>query len=426
MSTEPKGTIMSQIRYKIQEFDTSDIETKTYPVVDYAKHPGFAHLYAERKDSSELIAAIAEIDEVISPLFNLAKAGRRGEMNDGLEKFNGLVDRLSHHPSLSDIQEPVIRSVREALSATQSKLRAEANFLLKLPSASTSISSDVASVLGALQRYGFSLFRLSKAALTDLDDVLRLDIDDLRRQSEITPNGRLFRKYAIGSPEHRVISTILSGSVVEAALHAYYGRKMCLDSIMLEYSHDASDWYKECYADVGVPTSPAAYFHVDHEYDRHKMSFLLADTQIEHGPFSYIPGSNTMDRSRFRFVYFKELDLTLMNNARDWSSERSYYRKCFGDPALRKEIAKIPAPLLGHSHFGDDLLDGSAETEWLLRNEFHVTGEAGEAVLFDGHNGIHRGGLVSKGERIVVHLGWGQYRSFAQKVAAKLRNFLPA
>jgi hypothetical protein len=53
--------------------------------------------------------------------------------------------------------------------------------------------------------------------------------------------------------------------------------------------------------------------------------------------------------------------------------------------------------LRGSTHFGDDLLDGSYLSDALLEREHAFTGPAGTVVMFDGSQGIHRGGQVGKG-----------------------------
>ena len=63
----------------------------------------------------------------------------------------------------------------------------------------------------------------------------------------------------------------------------------------------------------------------------------------------------------------------------------------------------LPAFLRKMADFGGDLRDDSADVQRLREGHFSATSNYGNCVLFDG-NGMHRGGMVNKGERRCVFI----------------------
>jgi len=64
----------------------------------------------------------------------------------------------------------------------------------------------------------------------------------------------------------------------------------------------------------------------------------------------------------------------------------------------RQKFMALPAFLRKKAEFGADVPDDSTEAERLREGHFSATSNYGNCVLFDG-NGMHRGGMVNKGER---------------------------
>jgi hypothetical protein len=67
----------------------------------------------------------------------------------------------------------------------------------------------------------------------------------------------------------------------------------------------------------------------------------------------------------------------------------------------RRKFMALPAFLRKKADFGADVLDNSPDWMRLREGHFAATSNFGNCVLFDGH-GIHRGGMVNKGERRCV------------------------
>jgi hypothetical protein len=107
----------------------------------------------------------------------------------------------------------------------------------------------------------------------------------------------------------------------------------------------------------------------------------LTDVTAENGPFRYIAGSPR---------YADPLDLVI----------RKTTDLAAADLPLERFLA-LPAVFRRRTHFGFDLPDGHPSTGALLSQEIEVTSDEGDLMCFD-YNGIHRGGMVTRGRRVVL------------------------
>jgi hypothetical protein len=82
------------------------------------------------------------------------------------------------------------------------------------------------------------------------------------------------------------------------------------------------------------------------------------------------------------------------------------YIRPFAYPKYRQLFMQLPPILRRLGQFGDDILSDSDLSEKLRKNEVQVTSKIGNAFVFAGDQGIHRGGLVEKGERWSLQLGF--------------------
>ena len=66
-------------------------------------------------------------------------------------------------------------------------------------------------------------------------------------------------------------------------------------------------------------------------------------------------------------------------------------------------LLSLPRTLRRRAKFGDDIPPDAAWGRWLLEHERVFTSAHGDMLLFDVM-GIHRGGLVARGERRVLQI----------------------
>jgi hypothetical protein len=106
-------------------------------------------------------------------------------------------------------------------------------------------------------------------------------------------------------------------------------------------------------------------------------------------------------------IIFKYLDMNTANLVRSEGNYNSdYHRPLFKTREYRSEFLKLPRAFQGSSHFGDDILDNTKLSEFLMARELRLTSDIGNCFLFSGHTTIHRGGIVNKGERWVFQMAF--------------------
>lgn len=211
----------------------------------------------------------------------------------------------------------------------------------------------------------------------------------------IPPHGRLGRSF---------LRTLASAGVDRLASD-YRGVPMAVDHLALHYSHPGQTWFKDCYADVGLPTSPLAYLHYDKDTTSVKaIAYLAAGTDPVDGAFSYVVGSHRWPRSEFLFALRNHLDLVHQSLFVPPSAS-GYHRPRFVDRVSRERMLAMPAAFHGCSHFGCDLLADDPVTSALLQAERVFTNVDG-CIVFDGGRGLHRGGMVSSRPRWALQIGF--------------------
>jgi hypothetical protein len=417
------------MRNQLFHLSTQKIESKIikFPTVNYCSHPAFKFDQSKVQASREIEKILCDMGEEINPLFGYSNVEcdyTKDQIEKILNKIDGKADKIINvmqsHIDINGYPQ-IFSAVIDALVATKKVVRKEAYFRFgKIKSLKADIS--VLQSIEMLEDYGFCVYKLDSDLLKRLNELVSGDLKLLKENSIKNPNNRQNIGYVKGNLFDS-LKNMISPSIADEAVKLFCGDKMEVESIMLEYSHPNSTWFRDCYSDLSIPTAPTAYFHTDREFDRLKMVINLSDVGSNQGPFSFVPSSNKMPRNVFQFAYFKELDLALNTFFKEKASEGpSYYRKAFGDVKLRVALNQIPPILLGHSHFGDDMIEGE-DSSYLLRHEFHLTSNVADAALFDGHNGIHRGGLVKAGERVVLYIGWGVKKTLIRRLSAKLGGY---
>jgi len=67
---------------------------------------------------------------------------------------------------------------------------------------------------------------------------------------------------------------------------------------------------------------------------------------------------------------------------------------------------QLPAAVRGSSHFGDDVLPGTAAAEALSGQEIQYLSDGAQAFVFDGPHLLHRGSIVRDGERLALQVAF--------------------
>lgn len=208
-------------------------------------------------------------------------------------------------------------------------------------------------------------------------------------------------------PYWELTSQILKAVGFLDALSLFYGYAMEPLYCTLVHSYPGERWYRDPYEDVGIRTSRCTYMHYDHADDIPKALMYLCEVGFENGPFSVVPGSNRFKRSHSQGIFHKYLDQVGGSQVRQEVAPDNYYhRPHFSTRRYREEFSKLPVAFQGSSHFGDDILDDTPLSNFLLAQEQKFTSDIGNCMLFSGGTTIHRGGMVEKGERWAFQLAF--------------------
>ncbi|WP_297534194.1 phytanoyl-CoA dioxygenase family protein [Nitrobacter sp.] len=167
---------------------------------------------------------------------------------------------------------------------------------------------------------------------------------------------------------------------------AYLGRPVRVKHVNPQINDDNYTFWKKQFADTDVPDPWSTYLHIDATYGMLKCALYLHDIGPDGGPFCYVRGSHHAKVGWFEGMVRRTNDFCGFSGRK---------------PEARKKFMALPRMLRKKADFGADVLDDSAASKSVREAHFAATSNYGNCVLFDGH-GIHRGGMVNKGERRCV------------------------
>ncbi len=143
----------------------------------------------------------------------------------------------------------------------------------------------------------------------------------------------------------------------------------------------------------GLPRLKTTYFHVDStDWPAAKALIYLSDVERDHGPFRYVKGSHRL-MDHFEAAVRKTNDR-------------------LKQPAIR--FLALPRKFGQHACFGDHIDETSPGAAELLDNELVVCDGRSDLVLFD-NNGVHRGGFVRSGHRLMLQCQFGAADRMAER-----------
>lgn len=372
------------------------------PICDYHQHPAFRDY--KTTSSEESLAIRAAIDALDDAFVAVAHSRRTDALDEWRTNtqcmwndITGAVQRLPH------LAEHTRRRCATAVKQAAFELDAMVAYLCR--PCTVDLAGDEASkrVAKQISRDGIAVTRVPESTVALLRSQLREETAHLAGIARRDPhNQRMLPMRLSGPPWETLWSAINEcGLVGGVSLHELQQVKPMYWSLALNTPSER--WYRDCYDDVGVPTSPAAYMHYDHDFNFAKIQVYLTDVDLDSAPFSYIPGSHLWKGSNVQQMIFKTLDSAFSDLARP--PGEVYYRLRFRLPEQRQQFMLLPECFRGTSHFGDDILFDSPLAEQLLPQERFVTSDVGNAMVFTGGKALHRGGLARSKERLVLQVG---------------------
>jgi hypothetical protein len=193
---------------------------------------------------------------------------------------------------------------------------------------------------------------------------------------------------------YKDVRSALKKRGILGAAATYVGHAVKIKNIDLQINDPADAHWRNHFSDAGLPDPSTAYMHVD-SVRRVKCMIYLTEVTERTGPFSYVLGTNAI---RLRFLE------DIVRKANDISR----LDRC--DRKTRELFSALPKGLQKKSEFGNDLHDSMPEVAALLASEHFFTSDEGNLILFD-NNGVHRGGMVLEGKRIILQVPLGPSRT---------------
>lgn len=286
-----------------------------------------------------------------------------------------------------------LREDRSVVGRLRFLWRAAANMLVKVFGRASPAGFPASEAIAArLARDGIAvvaidpgLFGRLEADSAPLFDRLRArrgkvdgsrEFDESRSSARRDEAGRLFS----------TIEEILLASGALGAISRHIGRRASLVDVNPQINDASDDFWRRIFPDLPLTDRPVKYMHRDASGGDIKAIFYLSDVAAENGPFSYCLGSHRV-RSR---------------GLRDWVEEANDMGILSGTSREARELfAALPRCLQTKCSFGNDLLPAHPAKDSILGSEWTITAAKGHVVLFDT-KGLHRGGMVDQGERLVV------------------------
>jgi ectoine hydroxylase-related dioxygenase (phytanoyl-CoA dioxygenase family) len=186
---------------------------------------------------------------------------------------------------------------------------------------------------------------------------------------------------------YKTVETLLVEAGVMGIASAYLGRKAGLIDLNPQINDVSDTFWRDIFPDADLGSlPPTAYCHRDSSGGDLKAIIYMNDVSDENGPFSYVVGSNRMKVRRLDDLICEAND----SNGLGGTGQQA-----------RARFAALPAKLRQKGSFGNDLDDSTAFARDIVGGLWSVTAPQGSIVLFDT-KGIHRGGMVERGERRVI------------------------
>lgn len=382
-----------------------------FPSIDYAAHTAFRGFApACPSQDAAIEEAIRQADTVLEEIHGSPSALPAADIQQAyqariLPQFD-TIGRLMVEALPEQL--PIAGIAATALAETREELLKEALFQneKKRYRPIDRVSSSVERIARDLSEDGLSLHRVPPPTIQAIWD----DVGEYRQRLTALSGQNGGMNCALALPHSGSFWTETSAFLDRAGIIAGCSlarrQPLELSYCALVLSHDGEQWWRGCYQDAGLATARTVYMHNDKDYDIMKVLVYLSEVDEARGPFCFVRGSHTWRRSRTQSFFFKAFDAAANVSLAPREPVRTvYYRKAFRHPDFREQFLKLPRPLRGSSHFGDDVLDDSELSGWLLARETAVTSEMANCMAFIGADGIHRGGCVQKGQRWALQLG---------------------
>jgi hypothetical protein len=257
------------------------------------------------------------------------------------------------------------------------KLEAESHFMGKLSENATN-----------------HILKLSESALKDFR--VNVSLGKVSRNDLSINQGDLVRK--IGW----IIDKEFRRNSVFEAVSDFFGIAYDHTGLSLELSTEKSVWWKNKINDSLPPRT--MYAHLDEAFFAPKSIVYLSDVLASSGPTSCYPKLyKELNNNPLKDIVGRVVG-TVSGRSELVNFYKSEYHQAFSSPQFRNHFMSIPELIRFNSHFGWDVLPNSDLEKFMVQKENVMLGVPGDFVVFDGAQLLHRGGLITQGERVVLQV----------------------
>jgi hypothetical protein len=391
--------------------------------IDYAQHPAF-------QAPQRLSASCPPIGQYFADLDSLwdALVRRDAASGDIAEEFIAGRRRLMElvTPELAEFTDPSYRPfLAQAFDRSADAIAKEISCVVGAQATDRPHGHDAEAIAEKLRDISTVGFSMAPALRASIAKSLEPYVDILKEQRRSNCGARSFVAVPSWGEHWQLIKRFLKKNRIEEGISAYAGYPLELSGYALTYSHPNESWFRQCYADLGLDAPGTVQMHYDEENTSAKSMLYLNEIESDNGPFSYIPRGALQITSRSRLSFFKSLDYAHADFERTQAVDRgTYNRALFNSPLLRHHFARLPSELQGSSCLGDDILDGTPLSKFLLGHERQITSSVGDLALFAGGETLHRGGVVQRGERWALQMIYKEPPSYRAKILQQTTSLL--
>lgn len=362
-----------------------------------------------KSDNIKLLELINRIDTIASFLINSSSQNYDKKFNEYAGECIDQIFRLLAERSKGDLElkETLLSIHSEAIKLVKKHIRIfSENNDYDTEKVLNSLGSKSKDYIDSLNEQGYLEFSFDLTP--EFLSWSHQQLDKARKTYENESDWRGGNSYDINSEEYKYIEKFIRDNNITEIISEYKKMDMQLYYAAWDYSHNRQKWFRNNHEYNYL--SPTNYYHFDADPDVAKMLIYLSDVGEGDGPFKFVKGSNTMPRSIYLTYIFYAIDTLVSPKFK--KSDNLYGRGLF---LYRKDfLLKFPECFMGSTHFGDDVIDGSDLSHYLLNNTTTFTRKKGSAVLFDGFSGIHAGGNAFTGERLAIQVAFKRKKSIDQ------------
>lgn len=298
---------------------------------------------------------------------------------------------ISYERTPAELRRP--KSIRSLLTLLGTIIE---NTLRSFQSKNIELQTEVSQqVYSDLHSNGVSVIKAPLTHISMIEHLSAGDFSALRNKRNKTKNTHDMRKFedsrhtvlkSTNESLFKSIEDLLVNCGIIAAVSKYLGRAAKIVDISPQINDPTDNFWQHFFPDLPDYKPRTAYFHKDASGGDVKAIIYLSDVTHEQGPFSFIIGSAKKKAGLFK------------NLIQEINDSSGFSGTC---PTARKRFAALPKFLQSKCTFGNDIIPESSLAQELLKSTWEIKGTKGHIVVFDS-KGIHRGGMVINGERVVI------------------------